>query len=111
MPFCFTNKTVPTLGTSTLIYSYIVRQINQCKYTGENAACRMLMKLTQAVNFINVKHARISYERHFGSFFLVTCTLLKRRSFEKFNVDEIDGWSIVGHELKSNFGLNVGTKK
>jgi hypothetical protein len=29
----------------------------------------MLMKLTPAVNFINVKCARFSYERHFGSFF------------------------------------------
>ncbi len=49
-----------------------------------------------AVNFINVKRARFLYERHFGSFFLVTCMqkkavkttfVLKRR---KFNVDEID---------------------
>jgi len=34
----------------------------------------MLMKLTPAVNLINVKHARFLYERHFGSFFLATCT-------------------------------------
>ncbi len=29
---------------------------------------------TTGVNFINVKRANFSYERHFGSFFLVTCT-------------------------------------
>jgi len=39
-----------------------------------------------AVNFINVKHARFSYQRHLGTFFLVTCMLKKlpkQRSFEK----------------------------
>jgi len=33
-------------------------------------ACKMLVKFTPAINFINVKRVRILYERHFGSFFL-----------------------------------------
>jgi len=52
-----------------------------------------------AVNFINVKRARFSYERHFGSFFLrmyirmyikkaAETTFLRKTPV--FNIDEID---------------------
>jgi len=40
---------------------------------------------TPAVNFINVKCARLLYERHFGSFFLVTCKKASETTFvQKF---------------------------
>ncbi len=47
------------------------------------------------VNFNNVKCANFSYERHFGSFFLVTCIVKAAETtfVQKictFNVDEID---------------------
>jgi len=38
----------------------------------EKFARKMLVKLTPAINLINVKCERSSYKRHFGSFFLVT---------------------------------------
>jgi len=47
----------------------------------------MLMKLTPAVNFINVLWARFKYESLFGSFFYLHVTrekLLKRHLYEKF---------------------------
>jgi len=49
-------------------------------------ACKMLMKLTQVVNFINIIRANISYERHFGSFFstYIEKKLPKRRSYKIF---------------------------
>ncbi len=40
----------------------------------KTAARKILVKLTPVVNFINVKSANFSYERRFGSFFLVTRT-------------------------------------
>jgi hypothetical protein len=51
-----------------------------------------------AVNFINVKHARFLYERHFGSFCASVCTDVHKKAAETtfvqkipaFNVDEID---------------------
>ncbi len=42
------------------------------KISDEKHARKALMKLTPSVNFINVKRTNISYERHFGSFFLRT---------------------------------------
>jgi len=45
----------------------------QCLY--KKFVWKMLMKLTLAVNFINIFCAFFSYARRFGSFFLVTCTL------------------------------------
>jgi len=46
------------------------------------------------VNFINIKHGRFSYERHFGSFFSknVPMYVKKARNIRTFNVDEIDTW-------------------
>jgi len=38
---------------------------------------------TSSVNFINILRTNFSYERCFGSFFLVTCTLCVQRSYEK----------------------------
>jgi len=35
------------------------------------AARKMLVKLTPAVNFINIKRVHFLYEHYFGSFFLV----------------------------------------
>jgi len=57
----------------------------------------MFVKLTPAVNFINVIRARFSYEPHFGSFFYVkkaaeTTFVRKTRAS---NVDEIDTWSAM----------------
>jgi len=68
------------------------------KNIGTKGARKILMKLTPAVNFINIKRTSFSYERHFGSFFLRMYVrmyikkLPKQNSYKKhaFNVDEID---------------------
>ncbi len=43
----------------------------------------MLVKLTPAVNFINVKHANFLYKRPFLAAFLVTFWLWRQNSYEK----------------------------
>jgi hypothetical protein len=50
----------------------------------ENLTPKMLMKLTPAVNFINVKRTNFSYKRRVSAAFSNYMYVEKRCSFEKF---------------------------
>jgi len=61
-----------------------------CHFLGRNFGpkhtCKMLLKLTPGVNFINILHTNFSYKRRFGCFFYVHVTkekLLKQRLYKK----------------------------
>jgi len=70
-----------------------------------------MQRHTIGVNFINVFHARFSYERSFGSFLLVTFGLVPKFGTKKCakNVDEVDGRGLVSN-VNTRVATNVATE-
>ncbi len=78
----FAQNVLDSFSLLYLLYFLIFCQKNIDK----KAACKMLVKLTTVVNFINVKCINFLYKHRFGSFFYIHTTRKKRpkwRSYEK----------------------------
>ncbi len=92
--------------TKVLFCQNVTRKKLLKRRSYEKCAQKMLMKLTTAVNFINVFCVRFSYERRFGSFFLVTfwqkSTFVQKKPHEKrwWNWHQVI--TIFNHEIKGD---------